>query len=211
MGIPPEDEHPLHYAFGHRRLPELRERPRDERPPLSGLRVQRDLEAVREDVGDHEERDEEEDQPRVPVERHARRFPEPALPRRHPATDEHQDVELVHRRAHEHVVEDAAPRLRRQVVVDALDQEVQRPHLQDDEAPVDQRVQEPAVPVTKPRDARIADEVRDQRYQPLAELPEAPVPAPLREDGHLDRHRVDEERHGGEEGDVVDPVPRELM
>ena len=86
-----------------------------------------------------------------------------------------------------------------------------RADLEDDEAPVDERVEEAAVPVAAPRDAGVAEQVRDERGQALEEVVEAVVALASREDGDLDADGVGEEAERDDEGDVVDVVAGELV
>ena len=91
-------------------------------------------------------------------------------------------------------------------MVDAVEEEVQRAHLQDDEAPPDERVQEAGVPVPRPNDARVAEEIGEQAYHSLDGLGEAVHPLRAGEPAQADGDGPEEEREETDEKGVEEDI-----
>jgi len=98
-------------------VPDLRDAVGEERPLLVVLVEEVDLEAVDHDVGDHQPKDEEEDDPGVVVQREALWTPDEALEGGHGDAGDDEDVEDIHRRPHKVVPDVAEVLLEANVVV----------------------------------------------------------------------------------------------
>ena len=103
--------------------------------------VERDHGAVGEHVRHHQPADQPQDDPPVEVQGPPLRLPEEPLPGRHQHPYDYEDVEDVHHGPEAYRVHVAQQALEASVLVDAVEQEVQRPHLEDDEPPPDEAVQ----------------------------------------------------------------------
>ena len=137
-------------------------------------------------------------------------FQNEALPGGHADTHDDEDVERVHHRADD-VIGAGGEAFERDVVIDAVEEEVEGADLEDDEAPPDHRVEDAGVPVPPAGDTGVAEEVGNEAGDAPEEVVE-PVDGPTLEDPAQARHgRVDEEGHEPEEDDVVEDVARELV
>src|SRR5439155_2517592 len=98
------------------------------------------------------------------------------------------------------------------VVVYAVQGEVQGPHLEDDKPPPDERVQKAGVPVPWPDDTRIAEEVGEQADNALDGLGEAVHPLragePAEANGDGPEEEGEEADEEGVEEDVAGKVSR---
>ncbi len=207
MRVPPGDMEQLHpQTCEGDPVPQLGEAEGHEGRPLVIGTFKGDFGTVGEHVGHHQPGDKPQEDPGVDVQGHPLGPPDEALPGRHEHSHDDQYVEGIHHRPPAYRVDIAQRTLQADILVDAVEEEVDGAHLEDDEPPEDEEVQGAGVPVFAPRYPGVAQHEGNEAQRPPDRLGEAIDPLAAREPTEAYAGRIDEEGYETEEGDRVEDV-----